>query len=57
VFIPAQATAIIGDFTLTIHPAEGWRVSGVETGADRSWSKTFPMDQARGFSFTFERVS
>jgi hypothetical protein len=57
VFIPAQATAIIGDFTLTIHPTEGWRVSGVETGADGSWSKTFPMDQARGFSFTFERVS
>jgi hypothetical protein len=57
VFIPAQATAIIGDFTLTIHPTEGWRVSGVETGADGSWSQTFPMDQARCFSFTFERVS
>ena len=56
VFIPAQATAIVGDFTLIIRPTKGWRVSGVEAAADGSWSQTFPMDEARGFSFTFERV-
>lgn len=53
VFIPAQAAANVGDFTLVIRPTEGWRVDRPAAAADGSWSRTFPSDEARAFRFTF----
>ena len=57
VFIPAQATANIGDFALTVRPVDGWRIVADDVAPDGSWHTTFESDEARGFSFTFERTN
>ena len=57
VFIPAQATAQVGNFTLIVRPTEGWQVVGLPTQPDGSWTETFALDEARGFTFLFEQTS
>jgi len=57
VLIPAQATAAVSEFSLTIRPTDSWRVSGPGVAADGTWSQTFSLDEPRAFSFTFERSS
>ncbi len=55
VYVPAQATALVGEFTLTVRPSQGWRISGFPTQQDGSWTETFTLDEAHGFTLIFER--
>ena len=55
VYVPAQATALVGEFTLTVRPSQGWRISGFPTQQDGSWTETFALDEAHGFTLIFER--
>jgi len=57
IFIPAQASAIPSEFTLTVRPADGWVLSGVATADDGTWSQTFTLNEPQGLTFTFEPES
>jgi len=54
IYIPAQASAQIGDFTLIVRPVAGWGVAGDDVASDGSWSQTFELDEPRGLTFLFE---
>lgn len=55
-FVPAQAGAQIGELNVTIRPAAGWRIVGLPTAADGTWTGSLVHDTGKAFTFFFERV-
>jgi len=56
-FLPAQPTAVLSQFTLVVRPTAGWKIIDQPVAEDGSYSTTFEMDQARGLTFNFEPIA
>jgi hypothetical protein len=54
--VMAQQTAVIGELTVTVRPAPGWRVVGDGVAPDGSWTSASALDLSRAFTLLFERV-
>ncbi len=51
--VAAQALAVVGDFSVTVRPTEGWNVVADDVAADGSWTVGGPLDFHQAISVQF----
>ena len=51
--VAAQALAVVGDFSVTIRPADGWQINADGTANDGSWTVSGPLDFHQAISVEF----
>ena len=51
--VAAQALAVVGDFSVTIRPADGWRILAEGIASDGSWTVSGPLDFHQAISVEF----
>jgi len=51
--VPAMQAANVGEVTVTVRPAPGWRVNAADAAVDGTWTATASLDNTNIFNVSF----